>query len=126
MKILDRRSEEFEAVMKGQFILDQLTEESRDMDRDQVSLMARRGFRSSEWYDNRRFEVSGNRLDYYHMPRHRFADMKTRQTKTRGKIRKKNHPIHNRFLFGRANNVIKRLHYGYTEAVKEELMNREI
>jgi hypothetical protein len=125
MTILDKRGENFEAIIKGRFILDQLKEESQDINQAQVTLMARRGFRSSEWYDNRKFSVSGNRMDYDHMPRHRFVDMKTRQTK-KGKIRKKSHPNHNRILFGHANNVIKRLHYGYTEAVKEELMNREI
>ena len=120
MRTLDRRSENSEAILKGRFIEEQLREEATDISRAQVSLMSRRGFRSADWYDNRTFAVSGNQMDYDHMPRHRFVDMKTRNTKT-GKVSKKSHPNHNRILYGHANNLIKRLHYGFTAAVKEQL-----
>ncbi|WZL88324.1 hypothetical protein VS868_12025 [Salinimicrobium sp. 3283s] len=121
MKTLDRRGENTEAILKGRFVEEQLREEATDIKAAQTSLMSRRGFRSADWYDKRTFTISGNQMDYDHMPRHRFVDMKTRNTKSQGKIRKKSHPNHNRIFYGHANNLIKRLHFGYTEAVKEQL-----
>lgn len=121
MKTLDKRAEHHEAILKGRFIEEQLREEATDMGQAQSSVMTRRGFRSADWYDKRSFNVSGNQMHYDHMPRHRFVDMKSRQTKTRGKIKKKAHPVHNRIIFGHANNIVKRMHYGFTESVKEQI-----
>ena len=121
MSILDKRKGISEAVIKDRFIREQLQEESKEIEKAQSSIMTRRGFSQSEWWSRRSFKIDENKMEYTHMPRHRFVDMKTRNT-TRGKIKKKNHPVHNRIMFGHANNIIKRLHYGLTEAVKEEMM----
>ena len=119
MSILDRRAKVADAVIKDRFIRQQLDEESKEIDKAQDSLIVRRGFRSNEW-GKRSFAVGNNQLTYTHLPRHRFVDMRTRQT-DKGKIQKKFHPIHNRILFGHFNNIIKRLHFGFTTAVREEL-----
>ena len=80
-----------------------------------------RGFESPSWGD-RSFSVSDSVLSYQHLGRHRFVDIKTRNTK-QGKKRKKNHPIHNRIIFGHYNNIVRELKYGFTEAIKEEYNN---
>jgi len=118
MNILDRRKEKSEAILKDQFIRQQLTEESKEIDQAQESLMARRGFTSSY---TRNFVVNNNRLDYDHSPSLRFADMKYITGKNKGRFKKKNHPVHNKILFGHANNIIRRLQFGFTEAVREQL-----
>ncbi len=120
MSILDKRKGISEAVIKDRFIREQLEEESKEIDKAQESLMSRRGFRDSSW-TKRSFRIDNNKMEYTHLPRHRFVDMKTRNTKSKGRINKKSHPVHNRILFGHANDIIKRLHYGFTQAVKEEL-----
>lgn len=123
--ILNRRNENSEAILKDRFIRQQLTEESRDIDKAQESLMARRGFESRDFYNKRSFKVDDTTMTYTHLPKHRFVDMRSRNTK-KGRVKKKSHPIHNRILYGHANNIIKRLHYGYTEAVKEELRSMDL
>lgn len=121
MNITDRRKGISEAVIKDRFIRQQLQEESEEIDKAQVSLMSRRGFKESDWYSKRSLSVEGNNtMALRHLPKHRFVDMRSRQTK-QGKKSKKSHPIHNRILYGHANDIIKRLHFGFTQAVKEEL-----
>ncbi|MFB9055082.1 hypothetical protein ACFFVB_18520 [Formosa undariae] len=106
--------------MKNIFIKQQLQEESVAIDGAQTSLMQSRGFSTSNFYSDRGFKVTDTTLQYDHLAKHRFVDMRTRESKA-GKKRKKNHPIHNRILYGHANNIVKRLHFGYTEAVKEQM-----
>ncbi|MBO2546122.1 hypothetical protein J0871_17025 [Salegentibacter sp. BDJ18] len=120
MRSLEDRERLSDDVLKGRFTTQVLKEESENMDQAQESLMARRGFRSQEFYNDRSYQVNSNTLEYTHLGRHRFVDMRTRDSKD-GKKRKKSHPIHNRILFGHANNIIKQLHFGFTNAVKEKL-----
>ncbi len=121
MNILDRRKGISEAVIQDKFIRQQLQEESEEIDKAQRSLMSRRGFKSSDWYNKRSLTVEGNNtMALRHLPKHRFVDMRSRNTKS-GKIKKRSHPVHNRILYGHANDIIKRLHFGFTQAVKEEL-----
>lgn len=124
MKSLNQREKLSEDVLKGRFTTQVLQEESQEIDRAQESLMSRRGFRSDAFYNERSFEVNSNTLEYIHLGRHRFVDMRTRDSRE-GKHKKKSHPIHNRILFGHANNIIKQLHFGFTTAVKEKLSKKE-
>lgn len=121
MSVLERRKDISEAVLKDRFIRQQLLEESKEIDKAQTSLMARRGFRGQDWFSDRDINVEGNnKMVLRHLPKHRFVDMRTRVSK-RGRNNKKSHPVHNKILFGHANNIIKRLHFGFTQAVKAEL-----
>jgi len=56
------------------------------------------------------------------LAKHRFIDMKRRRTRD-GVIKKKNYPIHNRILWGHANNVVRRITFGFTEDVKAKMRN---
>ena len=110
-------------ILKGRFIKRVFSENSVYIDKSVSKEITTRGFESAEWGD-RSFTISDSALTYQHLGRHRFVDMKTRNTK-KGKIRKKNHPIHNRIVFGHYNNIIRDLKYGFTDAVKEELKTLE-
>ena len=119
MNVLQERQKRAEEILQGKFIQRKLEETSKEIDRLQTQEMS--DFRSSFW-NNRAFSVSNGKLTYKHDKRHRFVDMKTRNT-PKGKVRKKSHPIHNRIIWGHYNNIIKELHFGFTNAVKEELRN---
>jgi hypothetical protein len=111
-------------ILEGRFIRSVLQDTAKDIDKAQRKYISGRGFENEDWNSGRGFMVSTDTLDYTHLKKHRFVDMKTRTT-SKGKKRKKSHPIHNRIIWGHYNNVIKELHFGFTNAVKEELRNLE-
>lgn len=106
-------------ILKGRFIKRVFSETSVDIEKAVNKEITSRGFESTEWSD-RSFTVSDSALSYQHLGRHRFVDMKTRNTK-QGKKHKKNHPIHNRIIFGHYNNIVRELRYGFTDAVVEQM-----
>lgn len=111
-------------ILEGRFIRRVLQDTAKDIDQAQRKYITGRGFENEDWNSGRGFLVSTDTLDYTHLKKHRFVDMKTRMS-SKGKNRKKSHPIHNRVIWGHYNNVIKELHFGFTNAVKEELRNLE-
>lgn len=124
MNLLEKRQDTKDAILKGIFIKRQLQEEGADIKQEQTSLMSRRGFKSRDFFANRSMSVQDTALRFDHLAKHRFVDMRRRKTKT-GSNKKKSHPIHNRILYGHANNIVKRLSFGYTEAVKQEMAELE-
>lgn len=110
-------------ILKGRFIKRVFSETAQDIDKAVRKEITTRGFESAEWED-RVFTASDSALTYQHLGRHRFVDIKTRNT-PKGKKSKKNHPIHNRIIFGHYNYLIRELKYGFTDAVKEELKKIE-
>ena len=124
MNLLNKRSDTKDAILKGIFIKRELQEEGQEMKHAQTSLMSRRGFNSREFFSNRTMSVTDTALRYDHLAKHRFVDMRRRQTAA-GPTKKKNHPIHNRILYGHANNIVKRLSFGYTKSVIEEMKELE-
>lgn len=111
-------------VLEGRFIRRVLTAQAHDIDIAQVKYMSGHGFTNPDWLTGRDFNTSENALDYSQKLKHRFVDMKTRESR-KGKQRKKAHPIHNRIIWGHYNNIVRELAYGFTEAVKEELRTLE-
>ena len=110
-----------EALIKQKFISRILREEGENIRKDQTQVMGRRGFTSRELFTDRRFTTNENTLTYSHLPKHRFIDMSSRQTKT-GKIKKVSHPIHNKILMGHANDIVFRLSVEYTSRMKKMLL----
>lgn len=110
-------------ILKGRFAKRVFTDTAVDIDKAQTKYMNSRGFESPEWND-RTFQTSSSALVVQHLGRHRFVDMKTRNSKA-GKKRKKSHPIHNKIMFGNYNNIIRELKYGYTDAVVEQMKSLE-
>ena len=111
-------------ILEGRFIRRVLQDTSKDIDHAQRAYISGRGFENNDWNSKRGFTVTQNEMGYTHLKKHRFVDMKTRTSK-KGKNRKKSHPIHNKIIWGHYNNVIKELHFGFTNAIKEELRNLE-
>jgi len=114
-------------ALEDRFIQQVLREEGNEIKIEQLKFMSSRGFTSTELLTKINTVVNNTTLQHTHLTRHRFIDMKTRNTR-QGKIKKKNHPIHNRILFGHMNNVVRRLSFGFTEDVvaqiKGELENQ--
>lgn len=112
-----------EEILKGRFAKRVFQQTGNDIDKAQTKYMNSRGFESPAW-NERTFLATDSALVVQHLGRHRFVDMKTRNTKN-GKKRKKNHAIHNRIMFGHYNNIVRELKYGFTDAVKEEMKTLE-
>lgn len=124
MDLLKSRENFSDQILEGRFIRRVLQDVSKDIDSAQRNYISSRGFKSGNWNSGRSFTVYETTLGYSHLKKHRFLDMKTRTSKT-GKKKKKFHPIHNRIIWGHYNNIIKELHFGFTNAVKEELRNMQ-
>ncbi len=124
MSLIESRENLSQQILERRFIRRVLQDTSKDIDKAQRSYMSGRGFENNDWYSGRGFVVSENTLGYTHLKKHRFVDMKTRTSK-KGRNKKKSHPVHNRIIWGHYNNVIKELHFGFTNAVKEELRNMQ-
>lgn len=113
-----QRKTDLGRVLEGRFIRKVLSEESADIDAEINKNMS--GF-SNKTNRGRVFNVKDTSLIYDLPLTNRFIDMKHRQTK-KGRIKKKHHNVHNRILFGYANNIVGRISYGFTEEVKKEMM----
>lgn len=109
-----------EDILKGRFIRKVLTSTAADIDKTQSSYIASRGFNSGNGWNDRSFNVTDNIMEYTHLAKHRFVDMKTRAVKGQKK-RKKNHSIHNKIIWGNYNNIIRELSFGFSEEIKEQL-----
>lgn len=124
MTPLETRENLSDQILEGRFIRRVMQDTAKDIDQAQQRYISGRGFESEDWNSGRGFTVNENELGYTHLKKHRFVDMKSRMS-SKGKNRKKSHPIHNRIIWGHYNNVIKELHFGFTHAVKEELRKLE-
>lgn len=107
--------------LEKKFVSRILLEEGQKMHAAQTKLMGQEGFSSRHLLQQRKFTESEQKLLYKHSKALRFVDMKTRNTK-KGKVKKVSYPVHNRILYGHANNIVRRVSFGFTERVKQELM----
>lgn len=125
MDILDNRTNAYaNDMLEKRFISNILHEESTGLNNSQIQLMSSRGFGTTKFYNDRGFNVvEENKLVYSHPMQLRFIDMKTRVTKS-GTIKKKSYPIHNKPIYGMINNVLRRLSFEFTDAVKKELLSK--
>ncbi len=125
MNLRQNRNQTHQQILEGKFIRNVLSDEGRAINTDIDNRMNSAGFRSGFWSD-KSFNVvdGGNNLEYRHKKQHRFVDIKTRDTKS-GKIRKKNHIIHNRIVYGHLNNIARELAVGFTIGVIEDLKKLE-
>lgn len=120
MNQINARKDIANQVLEGRFVRQVLHQTSQDIEQAQTREMSSRGFSNNDWFQNRSFQISEDTMGFLHLKKHRFVDMKNRNTKN-GSVKKKFHPIHNRIIYGHYNNIIKELHFGFTEAVKNEL-----
>ena len=109
-----------EDILKGKFIRQVLGNTAKDIDNAQIKLMTSRGFERQEWYSGRSFNITDASLTETLLTKHRFIDMKTRDSK-KGKHPKKNYPVYNKIIWGHYNNLVRELSFGFTEAVTDDL-----
>lgn len=123
MALLQDRTNQ-DDILKGRFIRKVLKSTGDDIKKAQDSYFSSRGFNMSNGWNDRAFAVTDNTLDYTHLLKHRFVDMKTRTVKGEKK-RKKSHQIHNKIFWGNYNNIIRELSFGFSEEIKDELRKME-
>lgn len=111
--------------LKAKFISHILHEESMEIDQAQRVKMTSSGFTSPELLNDRQFTTTDNQLQYRHLSRHRFIDMNYRNSSA-GRAKKISYPVHNKILFGGANNIVRRLSFGYTTETKELLLSGDM
>ena len=121
MSILQDRKAVSDAIAKGRFINHVLKEEAKEINADITKRLS--GFTAAFW-SKRNLSVSDTTLTYTTLLQHRFADMKTRQTKT-GVITKKRYKIHNAPIYGHLNNIARELAVGFTKDVKHRFKTLE-
>lgn len=113
MSLRQKRNDNARAIAEGQFISKTLKNEGKEISLDIDKAMA--GFKTPAFFD-REFKVIDNKLEYRHKKVNRFVDMRTRDTKSKGKIRKKRHIVHNRIFYGHLNDIARQLMYGFSDA----------
>lgn len=116
--LFENRSNSENTILEKKFIRKKLGETAKEIERVQDTRMS--SF-SSEFWNNRRFTVTDDQLDFEHLKVHRFVDMRRRQLKDGTKINKKSYPIHNRVVMGQYSQLTRELAYGFTEEVKNQL-----
>lgn len=121
MNIFEKRAGS-ESALEKRFIAKVLEEEAKEIAEAQDKIFSR--FNSTDWKNNRSFDVKGTTLEETHLPKHRFVDMKTRNTRA-GKIKKRNYPVHNSIMYGHANNIVRGISFGFTEQVKADMKELE-
>ncbi|RXG32064.1 hypothetical protein [Leeuwenhoekiella marinoflava] len=121
MNIFEKRAVSEDGLEK-RFIAKVLQEEAKEITAEQDKIFSR--FNNSDWKNNRSFEVKGTTLEEKHLPKHRFVDMKTLETRA-GKIKKRNYPVHNKIMYGHANNIVRGISFGFTEQVKAEMKKQD-
>lgn len=119
MNRLERRNNSQEnLILEKRYIRTVLREEGQDILREQTRKMSGWGFKSRELFSSRKMDATDTVLSYEHLAKHRFIDMKRRRS-SKGVINKKNRPVHNRILYGYANNIVRRISFGFTESTRE-------
>ncbi len=122
MSIRDLRAQGTSGISEGRFVRKVLKEQGGDILSAQEKRMSR--FTSPDWFEKRGMKADDSRLTITELKKHRYIDMKTRNTR-HGKKKKKNYPIYNKIMFGHLNNIVRELSYGYTEEVVQEMKKLE-
>jgi hypothetical protein len=121
MSLRQERNNKAEAILEGKFITYVLEREASDLDQD---IKGRLGYFTSSFWQDRSMAVNNNTLTYLHLKQHRYVDMRTRDSLL-GKRRKHFYNVHNRPLYGHANEIVKELTIGFTQGVKDQLMQMD-
>ncbi len=116
-------------LLKQKYILQVLTDEGNNMvDAHKKSIsshVSSSGKLGAGIHMNVQQSGAGGKLTIKHLARQRFLDMKTRVNSDGQKVRKRRFPIHNKIVFGFSNVLIRRVAFGFTEEVKQQLQKIE-
>lgn len=121
MNILDKNRPKLGGLLEKRYIAKILREEG---DNIEEAIQHEMSTFSGQTKSGRSMDVLNTTLLYRHKKKHRFIDMKKRQTKA-GIIRKKSYPIHNRVLYGHISEIIVRLKWGLTNHVVKQMQKMD-
>lgn len=108
-------------VLKSRFISRVMADAGAEMERDINKVISSNAFSDPKW-SKRNIATSDTGLVYSHLSSHRFVNMK-RNTINGKSVKRVAYPIHNQIVMSHYNNIIRELKYGFTDAVKEELLS---
>ncbi|MGG5599339.1 hypothetical protein ACPDHJ_05995 [Myroides sp. C8-3] len=108
-------------TLKGRFINRVMSDAGQEMNADIAKVISANAFSDSKW-DKRNVIASDSGLTYSHLAAHRFVNMKWNTVNGKS-VKKHYYPIHNQIIMSHYNNIVSELKYGFTEAVKTELLN---
>ena len=112
--IRETRVQGTSGVAESRFIRKVLQDQGKNILTAQTKKMSR--FKNPDWFQKRNMKANEAKLTITELKKHRFVDMRTRNTKS-GKKRKKNYPIYNKIMFGHLNNVVRELSFGFTDEI---------
>lgn len=122
MTIRSTRSQYTSGIAEKRFIRKVLKEEGKNIFDTQNKRMSK--FKSSEWFEKRGMKVDESKLTITLLKKHRFSDMRYRNTKM-GREKKKSYPIYNKVMFGHLAEIVKKLSFGFTEEIIYKMKNLE-
>ncbi|MDM1529001.1 hypothetical protein [Myroides odoratimimus] len=108
-------------LLKSRFVGRVMADAGAEMEKDINRVISSNAFSDPKW-SKRNIATSDTGLVYSHLADHRFVNMK-RNTINGKSVKRRSYPIHNQIVMSHYNNIISELKYGFTTAVKEELMN---
>lgn len=104
------------SILERRFIYNTLNANAKQWEATSQRLFNSFNFKSNDIRSKRSFTVTDDTLEYTHLMKERFIDMKRIQGRT-----KKQYPIHNKVVMGYFNNIIFQLQVGFTQSVKAQL-----
>ena len=132
MSLLDQRNSDL-GVIEGRFIRQVLNDQAKEILADSKRVQRANNFTNPKW-NNVSMVVDNQTLTYSQIAPLRFVDMKTRRVKghtvgnrkvPKGKIRKKNFPVHNKPIMSHKRFIIRMLSFGFTKEVIQNFRDLE-
>lgn len=106
------------SIIERRYISNTLKETGEHIDSSQQRLFNNFNFKSNNIRAKRSFIVTDNKLEFKHLLKERFIDMKRINGQN-----KKRYPIHNNIVMGYFNGLVRKLSFGLTQSVRNTIAN---
>lgn len=111
------KERENKKIIEAHYIQRVLKESGTNILRAQgITLSRSKGDKLNDIKSARRFKVTTNKAEFTHLMRQRFIDMR----RIRG-TKQKSIPLHNKIIYGEFSTIIRKLAYGFTQDIKNEI-----
>ena len=107
------------SIIERRYIDDVLQETGDYIKESQNRLFGNFDFKSTPIRERRTFIVSNNKLQFTHLLKARFIDMRRLNGRN-----KKQYPIHNKPVIEFYNSMVNKLHFGLTQDVRNKISNQ--
>lgn len=119
MSATDTLQNRNKSIIERRYISNTLEETGDFIDTSQQRLFNNFNFNSNDIRSKRSFIVTNDTLEFTHLLKERFIDMKRLNGRD-----KKRYPIHNTVVIGYYNRLIRKLHFGLTQDVRASIANQ--